>query len=1851
MKLSIKKAGLFIVMSLFTYQSFAQIQWTANGVKAGSSDAINVNISTVPDGRGGAFIAYEKSLSPDVNIYAQWLDGSGTPRWGVSGKPVDISGLNQKNPSVASDGSGGFYVAWTDEGSGRIKAQRLNSGGNPLWTVNGIYATSNTSALQYSVQIVADGNGGVILVWKDERNYVTKGTDLYAQRLDNQGNRMWAAPGVVVTEAAADQSQHEISTNGNGSVVVVWTDYRNQGTTDTDIYMQSLNAAGSRLWHDSGNYDGIPICTANNAQKNTAIIYTGQKIGVAWQDKRNDQYDIYAQLLEINGDFTWGTVNGKLICNASGDQTNPKICKGVNHGLIIAWEDARSGNDIYAQRMTVGGGSSWTANGKSVITSANWKANLEIVSDEAGGCVIAWMDNRNVNFDIYAQHLGINGNLMWNTNGYSICNATDHQYWHQMVSDGSGGAITIWQDHRSGASDVYAQLTNDNLTIESPTAGDRWAGSQSQTIEWTFHTSQIVFDHFTILASSASGDGFPTTVAQNVSPAALSHSWTPGTVNSTTVRLKIVAYNNSNVKLAQFISETFTIDSDPPDTFNLLSPGNGTMVDLQPTFQWQATNDNLSGLDHYELVIDGQTIKNNLNVTSYTLTSLEKLSDGPHSWYIRAVDEVDQIRKSATWNLTAAEDNTPPNPFNLTAPANNSWTKNINPEFTWESATDDITGIHHYKLFVDGGINPIADNIPPDNPSINTVTLAVGSHTWYVIAVDSAFNERQSTQTWTIKIDNVIPQAFSLTGPSNNSWHPTDTPTFSWQASQDAGCGLAEYELYIDGGGTPWVDNISPDITQLSLSQGQALPEGTHTWYIVARDVLGNGRPSSATFNIGIDISSPEAFNITSPANNAYVTTNLPTFNWQATTDAITGIAEYQLCIDETLNKDGLTSTSTTPASALSEGQHSWQVIAVDEVGNTAWSSQWHFTVDTQPPANFNLISPAASQTVYHNKPTLSWQTTTDATSGFDYFKCILDNQTIANHLTAEQTEYTISTALSNGNHTWKVVAYDKAGNSRQAGPRNFTTQVTAPEITSSQNAEATEDCYFTYTATATDAENDMLTFSFENYPGWLTVAGATISGTPTEGITSTTFTIKVNDGIFEVSQQVNLTVIAVDDPPHITSPAAADATEDQNFTYTVTASDPENDPITYSFSGYPDWMSVSGATIQGAPPEGVTSVTFTTTATANGKTDELDVTISIAGVDDPPHITSASTGNATEDINYSYTATATDPENDPITLTFSQYPDWMSVSGATIEGAPPEGVTAFSFKVTAAANGKSHQLTVNVTVQTVDDDPQITSESAVSTEEDISFSYTASAFDAENDPITFTFSQYPDWMSVSGNTIQGTPTEGITSGSFTLTATANGKTDQLTVTVTVTPVDDPPHITSASTGEATEDIPFSYTATATDAENDPIDFTFTDYPDWMTVSGFIIEGAPPDGISTFNFTVTALANGKSDQQVVTISVTSVNDPPRITSEDSVFTVEDQPFTYTATATDEEGEPITIHILNLPSWVTLNQSTVSGTPSNEQTDTLFTIIAEADAQSDTQQVYIFVQNVNDPPQITSPDTADATEHKLFSYSVTASDIDGPNLSVQFNSYPDWMKPMGRMIRGTVPANCQDTTFQVVVSDNDPDSVLTDSLIVTVRIKQINDPPVFNLSFPDPQFQDPDTIRLIIDLNDYAEDPDNADSELIWSFALIDSQNVIVSIDPVSHQATVEAVHMTSDFHIEFTVKDPKLASATDTLAVGVLITSINQKTAEVPKTFFLSPNYPNPFNPKTTICYGVPRSAHVRLTIFNIRGEIVTTLVDRFHTPGTYQIQWVGSSMSSGLYFYRIEADTWQQIRRMILLK
>jgi len=90
---------------------------------------------------------------------------------------------------------------------------------------------------------------------------------------------------------------------------------------------------------------------------------------------------------------------------------------------------------------------------------------------------------------------------------------------------------------------------------------------------------------------------------------------------------------------------------------------------------------------------------------------------------------------------------------------------------------------------------------------------------------------------------------------------------------------------------------------------------------------------------------------------------------------------------------------------------------------------------------------------------------------------------------------------------------------------------------------------------------------------------------------------------------------------------------------------------------------------------------------------------------------------------------------------------------------------------------------------------------------------------------------------------------------------------------------------------------------------------------------------------------------------------------------------------------------------------------------------------------------------------------------------------------------------------------------------------------------------------------------------------------------------------------------------------------------------------DIPTDFALEQNYPNPFNPSTTIKFALPKSANVKLDVYSISGEYITTLVKDYMPAGNHSIQFVAEGLSSGVYIYKLVAGENSFSKKMVLLK
>jgi hypothetical protein len=102
---------------------------------------------------------------------------------------------------------------------------------------------------------------------------------------------------------------------------------------------------------------------------------------------------------------------------------------------------------------------------------------------------------------------------------------------------------------------------------------------------------------------------------------------------------------------------------------------------------------------------------------------------------------------------------------------------------------------------------------------------------------------------------------------------------------------------------------------------------------------------------------------------------------------------------------------------------------------------------------------------------------------------------------------------------------------------------------------------------------------------------------------------------------------------------------------------------------------------------------------------------------------------------------------------------------------------------------------------------------------------------------------------------------------------------------------------------------------------------------------------------------------------------------------------------------------------------------------------------------------------------------------------------------------------------------------------------------------------------------------------------------------------------------------------------------------GITVALSNNGDGDLPEQYALNQNYPNPFNPSTEIAFDLPSAGHVKLSVFNILGQEVETLVDESREAGSHIVTWDAARYSSGVYFYRISASSFSETKKMLLLK
>ncbi len=340
--------------------------------------------------------------------------------------------------------------------------ERAFAEGGIAWDPQGM-PISEAPGEQVNIRMVLDGSGGAIIVWEDHR--IPTDSNIYAQRIDKDGNRLWDPDGMAVCTDPTSQEHPVIVGDGSGGAFIAWQDYRD-GTGYPYIYAVRISSTGV-TWPD------VKLRDVGLVEQSSPEIVEAEILGVngaviVWAEKGGVNQYIYAQAIKDTGSLPWSPTGVEVSSGTSTFQGCPKIIRSDSNNVIVTWEDQRNvSKDIYAQQIIISSGTvnpSWTVNGNPVTEATNHQERPEIVSDGSGGAIITWTDWRDTATrpDIYAQRIDSNGARLWTPlDGVPICTKDEAQsnpvITEDLLNGATVGAIIVWEDMRSGDFDIYAE--------------------------------------------------------------------------------------------------------------------------------------------------------------------------------------------------------------------------------------------------------------------------------------------------------------------------------------------------------------------------------------------------------------------------------------------------------------------------------------------------------------------------------------------------------------------------------------------------------------------------------------------------------------------------------------------------------------------------------------------------------------------------------------------------------------------------------------------------------------------------------------------------------------------------------------------------------------------------------------------------------------------------------------------------------------------------------------------------------------------------------------------------------------------------------------------------------------------------------------------------------------------------------------------------------------------------------------------------------------------------------------------------------------------------------------------------
>ena len=735
-----------------------------------------------------------------------------------------------------------------------------------------------------------------------------------------------------------------------------------------------------------------------------------------------------------------------------------------------------------------------------------------------------------------------------------------------------------------------------------------------------------------------------------------------------------------------------------------------------------------------------------------------------------------------------------------------------------------------------------------------------------------------------------------------------------------------------------------------------------------------------------------------------------------------------------------------------------------------------------------------------------------------------------------------------------------------------------APVVTNPGNKTVNELALLSFTVTATDADIPAQTITFSlgaGAPaGAAITAGGAFTWTPTEaqGPGDYPVTVIASDGTLQGSAAFSIHVNEVNTAPVVANPGDKTVNELALLSFTVTATDADVPANTLTFSlgaGAPAGAAITaGGAFTWTPTEaqGPGVYPITVNASDGTATGSATFNVTVNEVNQAPVLNPIGNKSGVVGVAVTFTATATDADLPAQTLTFSLGAG--APAGATINGSTgafswtPSASGSFPVTVIVTDNGPgtlTDSETISIDVAAADNPPVLAAIGNKTVNELSLLSFTATATDADLDPLTFSLDAgAPAGAAITtGGAFTWTPTEAQGPGVYPITVRVSDGTlsDFETINVTVNEVNSTPVLNPIGDKTVDELSLLSFTATATDADLPANTLTFNlggGAPAGAAITAggaFTWTPTEAQGPGVYPITIQVQDGTTGAQETINVTVNEVNAAPVLAAIGNKSGAVGNEITFTATATDSDIPTNTLTFsldAGAPAGATIDPTTgvFSWTPSAQGTFSVTVRVTDngTPVLDDFETISINVGVVNVAPVLVQPSDMTVNEGQTQTQQLSASDGNGDPLTYSLANGPAFVTVSSSGLVTVSPgfADAGIHPVQVSVSDGS----LSDAKTFQVTVVNVNQAPTANAGGPYTG-----TINVAVSFNGTgSSDPDGDALSYAWDFG--DSNTG-------SGATTSHAYTTTGTFTVTLTVSDGFLSDSDTTTASIVDFFSAN----------------------------------------------------------------------------------------------